>query len=372
MARPVKQFPTPYLRQKNGSWQIRWGVRGKKFELSVGKIPAPEAETYRLEIEIALRRHEWPDWALAAEPVKRYLRQCCREDSLPQSGGLYEDYQAHLAGSGNSGRWNTNCLAFLRELQDFAGERGETLATATPAIAQAFLDRIPGSEGRRHPTKKRKLSTRNRGLTACKKFYRWAAETGRVRENPFRNCRQVKTEEIEEIFHLTKKERDRLLKKADELGHGLPVWLACHAGLRRGEIQRLKWGDINFQTRKLLVRKSKNKKRRVVDLSGKLLARLKTERRGAKARVVRWREAEDAAWQRDAELLLEELRSAFPKWPPEKLSFYCWRHTFASLLAQAGVSIFKIAGWLGNDVKVCTRHYAAMLPTHDSDIDAAG
>ncbi len=38
------------------------------------------------------------------------------------------------------------------------------------------------------------------------------------------------------------------------------------------------------------------------------------------------------------------------------------RHTFASLLAIAGVSIFKIAQWLGDDVKVVEGHYAHLLP----------
>jgi hypothetical protein len=46
------------------------------------------------------------------------------------------------------------------------------------------------------------------------------------------------------------------------------------------------------------------------------------------------------------------------------------RHTFASLLAIAGVSIFKIAQWLGDDVKVVERHYAHLLP-QDSDIERA-
>jgi hypothetical protein len=40
------------------------------------------------------------------------------------------------------------------------------------------------------------------------------------------------------------------------------------------------------------------------------------------------------------------------------------------LLAIAGVSIFKIAQWLGDDVRVVERHYAHLLP-QDSDIERA-
>jgi len=45
------------------------------------------------------------------------------------------------------------------------------------------------------------------------------------------------------------------------------------------------------------------------------------------------------------------------------------RHSFASILASAGVSIFKIAQWLGDDVRVVQRHYAHLAPG-DTDIDA--
>jgi len=46
------------------------------------------------------------------------------------------------------------------------------------------------------------------------------------------------------------------------------------------------------------------------------------------------------------------------------------RHTFASLLASAGVSIYKIAKWLGDDVRVVDQHYAKLIP-QDTDIEAA-
>jgi integrase len=46
------------------------------------------------------------------------------------------------------------------------------------------------------------------------------------------------------------------------------------------------------------------------------------------------------------------------------------RHTFASLLASANVSIFKIATYLGDDVRVVQRHYAKLLPEPGA-LDAA-
>ena len=51
----------------------------------------------------------------------------------------------------------------------------------------------------------------------------------------------------------------------------------------------------------------------------------------------------------------------------EHVDFYDLRHTFASWHVQAGVSIAKVARWLGNTVAVCERHYAALSPGGDPD-----
>ena len=44
------------------------------------------------------------------------------------------------------------------------------------------------------------------------------------------------------------------------------------------------------------------------------------------------------------------------------------RHAFASLLASRGVSIYKVAKWLGDGVEVTQKHYAHLLPK-DEDFD---
>jgi integrase len=56
--------------------------------------------------------------------------------------------------------------------------------------------------------------------------------------------------------------------------------------------------------------------------------------------------------------------------PSQDLSWitpHIMRHTFASLHASAGTSIYKIAKWLGDGVQ---RHYAKLSPS-DEDINKA-
>lgn len=44
------------------------------------------------------------------------------------------------------------------------------------------------------------------------------------------------------------------------------------------------------------------------------------------------------------------------------------RHSFTSLLAIKGCSLFKIAQWLGDTLATTEKHYAHLLPT-DPDIE---
>lgn len=57
--------------------------------------------------------------------------------------------------------------------------------------------------------------------------------------------------------------------------------------------------------------------------------------------------------------------------PAERINWNAWRHTFATLRVQAGVSLDKVSAWMGNTPEVCRRHYAQFVPRdkHDEDID---
>ncbi len=57
--------------------------------------------------------------------------------------------------------------------------------------------------------------------------------------------------------------------------------------------------------------------------------------------------------------------------PAERIGWNAFRHTFASLRVQAGVSLDKVSSWMGNSPDVCRKHYAQFMPrdTHDEDID---
>ena len=193
---------------------------------------------------------------------------------------------------------------------------------------------------------------------------------GHARSNPFQHARILAEGDRGDIVHFDAKERDAVLKAADGLPDGVALWLALYAGLRRGEIAGCKWADVSLDRRKLVVPRSKTFRRRTIDLAAPLVKRLsKTPEARRRGRVVPW-PAGDQAWKYRAGLLLRSVAGALTEGVgADKIAWNVFRHTFASLLVQGGVSIYKVASWMGNGVAICQRHYASMSPEFDSDID---
>lgn len=53
----------------------------------------------------------------------------------------------------------------------------------------------------------------------------------------------------------------------------------------------------------------------------------------------------------------------------DDVTFITLRHTYASWLTQAGVSLAKVAKWMDHSIAICWKHYAALAPGGDRDVD---
>lgn len=65
----------------------------------------------------------------------------------------------------------------------------------------------------------------------------------------------------------------------------------------------------------------------------------------------------------------EKAYDGLPWLPAERVGWNAWRHTFASLRVQAGVSLDKVSAWMGNSYAVCRKHYAQFMPRDEGDAD---
>ena len=370
MARPRSKWPAASLRRKRSGWQVYWRRGGRFFSIGIGEREADEAELMRMEVAIALKGREWPGWALDCPAVKAY----CRTGNAPvDDDALVRDYAAKMQAAASE-RWMTCAMRYIANARAFVGK---PLAEVTPEDADRFLTHVLTTGGAHRKTlTTRTPGTRNRYLAACRKFFRWAVETRGFEGNPFAHVQAMKEERpAADITYCTAAEREAVLAAARPHRDNLAVWFAFYAGLRRREIAALEWRDIGWEAGRVIVRTTKTGVGRVLPLATTLRRRLERSTLSpgpprAKGRIAPWPAAR-AEWEWAAESLIAALREEASGVAPEHIGWTPFRHTFASMLAQAGVSLDKISAWMGNSPEVCRRHYAQFVPrgAHDEDID---
>lgn len=172
-------------------------------------------------------------------------------------------------------------------------------------------------------------------------------------------------------------ERDKLINEAptDDLRFILPA--GFHAGLRKNEIieARVKWFDlrgdsaIHVQKTPTFVPKDREREARFIPMTREFRAFLIRYFAGRS-------DSEEFAVRPDVDHGRGEYRWDYHRpyddyTSSQKMRWatsHVMRHTFASLLVQAGVSIWKVSQWLGDELETTEKHYAHLAP-QDSDIE---
>jgi integrase len=186
-----------------------------------------------------------------------------------------------------------------------------------------------------------------------------------------------------EISPLDRKEISILLEAVKKLfpaDYPLVLTMA-RTGMRFGEARGLKWGDIDFKGRFIMVRRGisrgrletpKSGKSRRVDMSMQLaetLEKLKLDRK-AETLLKGWKEipewvfiskvgspVDEGHWRRRV------FSVALEKAKLRKIRIHDLRHSFASLLIQAGESLAYIRDQLGHhSIKVTVDIYGHLVP----------
>lgn len=354
MRKPA-EFPTPKLNMRNESYRIRWFRQKKLYEITLGIVGKDEAKATLAVVAASLAKLDWPSELLAHPTVKRYLADIAGT-TVDSDQQLIEKYAHHQKTNGTS-NWYTTVKAHLLAASAATGN----LIDATPQELLDFLNTVAEA---------RSKATRNRAYMAISGFYNWLRVTGvhPKEHNPLKGIKQIREDAPPDgIVIWEKDELKPLLKAADKFKDGIAVWIAVYAGLRRSEIARLKWSDISEIC--IDVTKSKTGKKRQVPISDRLAKKLAAAPRSG-ARVVPWPEAFHG-WQIAAKRLvteylprqLEKIHDAHP----EKFGWNAFRHTFASRLAQSGLSLDVVAAWLGDSPEVCKEHYARYVPAYKRD-----
>ena len=185
-----------------------------------------------------------------------------------------------------------------------------------------------------------------------------------------------------EIQPLTREEAHVFLEKAGELfPEFVPFFLcALRTGMRLGELLALQWGDIDFASRCIHVRRNlvagrltstKNKQRRRVDMSLVLtqtLKRLLTARKRATLKsgeaAPSWVFLTPKGHRVDGDNLRDRVfYRLLEKAELRRVRIHDLRHTFASLLIQQGESLAYVQQQLGHSsIQVTVDVYGHLIP----------
>ena len=282
---------------------------------------------------------EVTDLAEAVQKVGR-LEAPQDESDNPTFAGFLEEFRMNF-GTWSERTWRGNA-GMLRKL---AGEFGpQRLRSIKPRQIQGYLMRRRKEDGITE-------ATANRYLATLKVLFAAAKLWDYISESPTEGIRMLKEQnKIPEA--LTEDELERLVGHCREHLKAIVI-VAADTGLRRSEIQRLTWHDIDFDQRTLTVRRSKNRDYRVIPMTQRVYELLE-ERRNE--------EAEGAEFILPFTDVSRALRTAATQAGIGHVHLHMLRHTFATRLRDRGVPLDRIMELMGHKSMEMALRYAKARP----------
>jgi integrase len=203
-------------------------------------------------------------------------------------------------------------------------------------------------------------ATVNRKMAMLKHLVRKANDWKMVGEGTLRTIRKVKQlkEPPGRLRYLTGQEVQRLLAACKS--HIRPIVIvALNTGMRRGEILKLKWDDVDLRNGLLLVKDTKNSESRAVPINAAV--------REVLAGIVR-RLDSPYIFRNPKGQPYKEVKHAFGsacrKAGIRDFRFHDLRHSAASFMAMGGVSLLAIGTILGHKTASMTKRYSHLSPEY--------
>lgn len=175
-----------------------------------------------------------------------------------------------------------------------------------------------------------------------------------ISKNPCSFVKKLRVDNIQ-VRYLTKQEEKALFLAIGNHWIKDVVLMALHTGMRKGEIQNLKWTNIDFKKKIIHVLQTKSGKARDIPLSPKI----------EKALMELKRQGEYVFMNQDTKTKYEDFRQFedfIAKAEIVKFRFHDLRHTFATRLVEKKVDLVVVSTLLGHRNIQTTMRYAHPVP----------
>jgi len=197
----------------------------------------------------------------------------------------------------------------------------------------------------------------NRELATLKNMFTMAIKWSYVKTNPAKEVKLLK-EPPGRLSYLKPEEFKALLTVCND--HIRPIIVtALNTGMRKGELQKLKWTDIDFKNRKITVVESKNNESRVVPINKTLHKELFPLSKRSKGEYV-FSDKNGLPYGDIKKSFLTALKKA----KIEDFHFHDLRHTFGSYLVMQGVNLKTVQQIMGHKDIRMTMRYAHLSPEY--------
>lgn len=278
---------------------------------------------------------------------------------------LFFDYYKAMCqkrlGAESRSNWG-NWFSCLHHLKRYEKNERITFAEITPEWVEGFKkyldDDARAWEHDKRKRNKEKPLARNSKLSYFNKLracLNQAFEDRIILINPCRGVENFKAEEGTRMY-LTIDEVRKIAQTECEYPRIKDAFLfSCLTGLRRSDIERLRWGDVFQQGdyTRIIFRQKKTKGQEYLDITDQAAALM--GKRGDPADLV----FEDIHSPTCTNRAVQEwvLRAGINK----KISFHCGRHTFATMMLDIGTDIYTVSKLLGHKELSTTQIYAKVM-----------
>lgn len=186
-------------------------------------------------------------------------------------------------------------------------------------------------------------------------------------DSPMRDVAKL-PESQPRVRYLSAEERDALLNACKTSSNQYlftVALLAISTGMRKNEIMRLAWTDVDLDRRVVLLLETKNKERRAVPLAGlayEAVTALRSQRSNISNLLFPSTDPNKPVDIRKA------WETAIAKAGIKDFRFHDLRHSAASYLAMSGASLPEIAAVLGHKSYAMVKRYAHLSDQHTASV----